>query len=62
MDSNLEPLAQNAISTEMRMSLAGSMVNEQERQPTPDMSSDDIDAWLAKDPLFSCFATLSDEN
>ena len=61
LESNLGPLAANAISAEMRRSLAGSMVNEPEVQPTANMTSEEIDGWLAKDPLFKWFETLKDE-
>jgi hypothetical protein len=61
LESNLGPLAANAISAEMRRSLAGSMVNEPEVQPTANMTSEEIDEWLAKDPLFKWFETLKDE-
>ena len=55
------PLAANAISAEMQRSLAGSMVNEPEVQPERNMTSEAIDAWLAKDRLFTWFALLRDE-
>ena len=37
------------------------MVNEPEVQPTANMTSEEIDGWLAKDPLFKWFETLKDE-
>jgi hypothetical protein len=43
LESNFGPLAANAISEEMRRSLAGSMVNEPEVQPTANMTSEEID-------------------
>lgn len=61
LESNLGLLAANAISAEMKRALAGSMVNEPEVHPVVNMSSDEIDAWLAKDPLFKWFETLKDE-
>ena len=61
MGSSLGPLAANAISAEMQRALAGSMVNEPEVQPEKDMSSEEIDAWLTKDHLFTWFAHLKDE-
>jgi rubrerythrin len=61
MKGGLGLLAANAISHNMRITLAAGMLNEPEVHPTENMTEEEIDSWVQKDLGFSWFKTLSDE-
>ena len=60
LKGNLGPLT-SAISNTMQLALAGSMLNEPEVQPQPNMTEAQINAWVESDAKFSWFPLMSDE-
>jgi hypothetical protein len=61
MKSSLGSLAANAISAEMQIALASSMVNEKEVHPRPGMRDTELDEWIEADPTFTWFHKLKNE-
>ena len=60
MGGGLGLLAANAISHNMQITLAASMLNEAEVQPEQNMTEREIDIWVKRDREFTWFKTLSD--
>jgi rubrerythrin len=60
MGGGLGPLAANAISHSMQITLAASMLNEPEVQPEQHMTETEIDRWVKRDREFTWFKTLPD--
>ena len=60
LKGNLGPLT-NAISHTIQLALAGSMLNEPEVHPEPNMTETQINIWVEKDTTFSWFKLMSDE-
>ena len=60
MKGTLGLLAANAISHNMQITLAASMLNEAEVQPKPNMTEKEIDLWVTGDREFTWLKTLPD--
>jgi hypothetical protein len=60
MKGGLGLLAANAISHNMQITLAASMLNEAEVQPEKNMTEREIDLWVKNDREFTWFKTLPD--
>jgi hypothetical protein len=60
MKGGLGLLAANAISHNMQITLAASMLNEAEVQPEQNMTEKEIDLWVKSDREFTWFKTLPD--
>jgi hypothetical protein len=60
MRGGLGPLAANAISHNMQITLAASMLNEPEVQPEQNMTEKEIDLWVKRDREFTWFKALPD--